>query len=198
MFKYSLIFSFITLCSCSIDASEQKTNTTSNESIFEELDLSKLSSTDTGIKEITSKDFLRSLEKSCTVEKISTPENCLYYNKISNFDFTSVTLNEFSEKNNVTFKTNLELGPKNYDDEYSTKTLKLTTIIDGIEVDTIDIYNYKFDEYAYSERVFYINQNLELWLLDSVIFEGVLYIKSWKKFNIKPDTGKIINDNKVY
>ncbi|CAN6961049.1 MULTISPECIES: hypothetical protein [Psychrobacter] len=199
MFKYSLIFVMVILCSCSVDTSETKTSAPLNETLSKELSSTDLHSTGIGIKQISDKEFIHLLEKSCSAENLSYPEKCLYYDKVSNYSFDSINLDRFSDtKSKVILDTRLLLGSKNDDGDYTTKTLKLSTNIDGLEIDSINIYEYEFNEYSYNERIFYMNQDFELWILNSIMFEGVLYVVSWEKYNINPKTGKISIDSTVH
>lgn len=94
--------------------------------------------------------------------------------------------------------TRLLLGSKNDNGDHSTETLELNTNIDGLDIDPINIYEYEFNEYSYNERIFYMNQDFELWTLNSIMFGGFLYVVSWEKYDINPKTRKISIDSTVH
>ena len=47
------------------------------------------------------------------------------------------------------------------------------------------------------EKIFYINEYFELWLLELDILEDEIIIKNWKKYNIEMNKGKFINDKSI-
>ena len=118
------------------------------------------------------KEFIPLLEKSCTAENLSYPKNAYITTKVTNYSFDSKNLDSFSGANSKVqcYNTRLLLGSKNDDGDYSTKTLELNTNIDRLEVDSINMYEYEFNEYSYNERIFYMNQDFELWILNSIMF----------------------------
>ena len=138
--------------------------------------------------QITKKQFIEKIESSCSKE---TNPNCIL--KTISFDYNQDKSgkNFFSEKGDgfaIRFE-NKQIKQSDFgaiDKLTSLKTYKNNTVKDSIVV-----YNVLNKEYAVSKKMYYLNLDLELWLLDFFIDDEGTYINFWKKYKIDLETGKI-------
>lgn len=155
-----------------------------------------------GIPEIKNLNFIKGIEETCTNSQL-LEESCLY-NKID------ITKNYFELENkrstlytdnNTTIISTVEIEEVETDELGIQPIYKKTVnILKNQKVtDTLEIYkNENLHYYLATEKLFYIDDSLDLWLLESDILEEQIIVKKWEKYNIDIIKGKFIKDNSVY
>lgn len=155
-----------------------------------------------GIPEIKNLNFIKGIEETCTNNQL-LEESCLY-NRID------ITKNYFElEKkrstlytdNNTTVISTVEIEEVETDELGIQPIYKKTVnILKNQKVtDTLEIYkNENLHYYLATEKLFYIDDSLDLWLLESDILEEQIIVKKWERYDIDIIKGKFIKDNSVY
>lgn len=155
-----------------------------------------------GIPEIKNLNFIKGIEETCTNSQL-LEEICLY-NKIDitkNYSELEKKRSTLYTDNNTTIISTVEIEEVETDELGIQPIYKKTvSILKNQKVtDTLEIYkNENLHYYLATEKVFYINDSLDLWLLESDILEEKIIVKKWEKYNIDIIKGKFIKDNSVY
>lgn len=155
-----------------------------------------------GIPEIKNLNFIKGIEETCTNNQL-LEASCLY-NKI---DITK-NYSEFERQHSTLYSDNNTVITSTVEvDEVETDELgiqpvykKTISILKNQKVtDTLEIYkNESLYYFVGTEKLFYIDDSFDLWLLESDILEEKIIIKKWEKYNIDITKGKFIKDNSVY
>lgn len=155
-----------------------------------------------GIPEIKNLNFIKGIEETCTNSQL-LEESCLY-NKIDitkNYSELEKKRSTLYTDNNTTIISTVEIEEVETDELGIQPIYKKTvSILKNQKVtDTLEIYkNENLHYYLATEKLFYINDSLDLWLLESDILEEKIIVKKWEKYNIDIIKGKFIKDNSVY
>lgn len=155
-----------------------------------------------GIPEIKNLNFIKGIEETCTNSQL-LEESCLY-NKIditkNYFELEKKRSTLYTDNNTTIISTveieEVETGELGIQPIYK----KTVNILKNQKVtDTLEIYkNENLHYYLATEKLFYIDDSLDLWLLESDILEEQIIVKKWEKYNIDIIKGKFIKDNSVY
>lgn len=155
-----------------------------------------------GIPEIKNFNFIKGIEETCTNSQL-LEKSCLY-NKIDitkNYSELEKKRSTLYTDNNTTIISTVEIEEVETDELGIQPIYKKTlSILKNQKVtDTLEIYkNKNLHYYLATEKLFYINDSLDLWLLESDILEEQIIVKKWEKYNIDIIKGKFIKDNSVY
>ncbi len=141
--------------------------------------------------EISQKKFIDNIDKTCkgVNNKCSSLFNLKYsYKKIS--------------KEKIILKNNIKLYfllrhsnlKKETSPHYKTlnKEIFLFSKKENKVIDSILVFKESFNDYSAIYKYFYLNQNLDLWILDFFKDEEGTYISKWKKYKINDKNGRIV------
>jgi len=144
-----------------------------------------------GNEQISQKIFIDNIDKTCkgVNNKCSSLFNL-------NYSYKEISKQKIILKNNIKLDFLLKYPDlkKRTSPHYKTlnKEIYLFSKKENTVLDSILIFKEFFNDYSTTYKYFYLNRNMDLWILDFFKDEEGTYINKWSQYKINDKNGKIV------
>ncbi len=136
---------------------------------------------------IKQKQFINKIESSCSSDINS---DCVL--KIIDYDYDKDIVDKNFFRKEERFVVKLEKREVRQSDFGAIdKQTILKTYVDNTVVDSLIVYSVLNKEHAVSKKMYYLDFDLKLWILDFFIDDEGTYVNYWKRYDVDSITGRI-------